>query len=159
MCDIFCGFQAKQLAMSDEGMCYGEDTQTAAPKETDIEVRLSIGALMNGNNQRLSAVSPKQNVINDIKEGLFATSAAFGEAARKFKDTVAEKANYSATASSKKPVYAAVETREAYPRMPWHDLQACVAGSAARDVAAHFIQVGTVVNNSVKKLISIRIDC
>ncbi len=24
--------------------------------------------------------------------------------------------------------------------MPWHDLQACVTGTAARDVSAHFVE-------------------
>jgi phosphatidylserine/phosphatidylglycerophosphate/cardiolipin synthase-like enzyme len=32
-------------------------------------------------------------------------------------------------------------TRELYPRMPWHDVQACVTGIPARDLAAHFVQV------------------
>lgn len=30
--------------------------------------------------------------------------------------------------------------RNTTPRMPWHDLGCCVQGSAARDVARHFIQ-------------------
>lgn len=34
-------------------------------------------------------------------------------------------------------------TRELYPRMPWHDIQACVTGLPARDLAAHFVQVVT----------------
>jgi len=32
------------------------------------------------------------------------------------------------------------ETRDMYPRMGWHDVQAVVSGQAARDVAAHFVQ-------------------
>ena len=35
----------------------------------------------------------------------------------------------------------ALEPREVHPRMPWHDVQASVTGLAARDVAAHFVQV------------------
>ena len=33
------------------------------------------------------------------------------------------------------------EIREGIPRMPWHDIQACVTGVAARDIAAHFVLV------------------
>lgn len=33
------------------------------------------------------------------------------------------------------------ETRDLYPRIAWHDVQAVISGSAARDVASHFIQV------------------
>jgi len=31
--------------------------------------------------------------------------------------------------------------RELYPRTGWHDCHASVAGLAARDIAAHFVQV------------------
>lgn len=30
--------------------------------------------------------------------------------------------------------------RNMTPRMPWHDIHACTYGSAARDIARHFIQ-------------------
>lgn len=30
---------------------------------------------------------------------------------------------------------------EMYPRMPWHDIHGCIAGSAAGDLASHFVQV------------------
>lgn len=30
--------------------------------------------------------------------------------------------------------------RNCFPRMPWHDVGACVVGAAARDIARHFIQ-------------------
>jgi phosphatidylserine/phosphatidylglycerophosphate/cardiolipin synthase-like enzyme len=32
-------------------------------------------------------------------------------------------------------------TRELFPRMPWHDVHACVTGLPTRDLAAHFVQV------------------
>lgn len=32
------------------------------------------------------------------------------------------------------------ETRDQYPRMPWHDLQVGVSGRVARDAASHFLQ-------------------
>ena len=38
-----------------------------------------------------------------------------------------------------------VEPRDLYPRMPWHDVQACVSGLTARDCAAHFVQVSIIV--------------
>jgi hypothetical protein len=38
------------------------------------------------------------------------------------------------------------ETRDMYPRMGWHDVQAVVSGNAARDVASHFVQVNTEIN-------------
>jgi hypothetical protein len=31
--------------------------------------------------------------------------------------------------------------RDYFPRMPWHDIHACVTGLPVRDLAAHFIQV------------------
>lgn len=34
-----------------------------------------------------------------------------------------------------------VNVRDLYPRMPWHDIHACVSGLPVRDIAAHFIQV------------------
>jgi hypothetical protein len=30
---------------------------------------------------------------------------------------------------------------EMYPRMPWHDVHGCVAGTVAKDMAAHFVEV------------------
>ena len=38
-----------------------------------------------------------------------------------------------------------LEPRDLYPRMPWHDVQACVSGLTARDCAAHFVQVTIIV--------------
>lgn len=35
----------------------------------------------------------------------------------------------------------ALDPREVYPRMPWHDIQASVTGLVARDIASHFVQV------------------
>lgn len=32
------------------------------------------------------------------------------------------------------------EARDAFPRMPWHDLEASISGAAVRDVASHFVQ-------------------
>jgi hypothetical protein len=34
------------------------------------------------------------------------------------------------------------ETRELYPRQPWHDVHAVVTGPIARDISSHFVQVG-----------------
>lgn len=50
------------------------------------------------------------------------------------------------TAPSKTPVSLAVQrrhgtARDMFPRMPWHDVHTFVGGAAARDVAAHYIQV------------------
>jgi len=52
-----------------------------------------------------------------------------------FKDAVLSKV------TAKKQKCNALEAREIYPRMPWHDLQCAVSGLVARDVAAHFVQV------------------
>jgi ribosomal protein L32 len=35
---------------------------------------------------------------------------------------------------------AALESRELYPRMGWHDIQCAISGRVARDIASHFVQ-------------------
>jgi hypothetical protein len=35
---------------------------------------------------------------------------------------------------------AALEPRELYPRMGWHDIQCAISGRVARDIASHFVQ-------------------
>lgn len=44
--------------------------------------------------------------------------------------------------SAKTPVQRPM--REVMPRMPWHDIHACVSSMAAKDLAAHFVQVDEV---------------
>jgi hypothetical protein len=37
------------------------------------------------------------------------------------------------------------QIKDVYPRMPWHDVHACVVGLPVRDLAAHFVQVSPFV--------------
>jgi hypothetical protein len=35
--------------------------------------------------------------------------------------------------------------REVIPRMPWHDVHACLSGLSVRDMACHFVQVQSII--------------
>lgn len=93
----------------------------------------------------ISHNSSRASIFNDLRSGFDAgleTSKTSLRSSIEFITAQIQtaKEHYNSVVAQKK-VTNTLEPRELYPRMPWHDVQASVTGLAARDCAAHFVQV------------------
>lgn len=80
-----------------------------------------------------STVSSVMDGLQQSRSTLAQTVDYFSTQFRVYKEQVSSFQRATKKASS-------LEQRDLFPRMPWHDVQAAISGSAARDLAAHFVQ-------------------
>ena len=92
------------------------------------------------NSVMTSAGGKRSSMYEEFKAGLESSKASI-RSSLEYIGAQIQTAKELYTRHLQQKAMGALEPREVYPRMPWHDVQASVTGLVARDVASHFIQV------------------
>ena len=129
----------------------GDNYDDADPSERSGTPTLSQSQSQRSNNNNNSPMrgstgastvrgSTSSSLYNDLKSGLEVSKNSLRSSIEFITSQIqTAKEHYNSRIAQKSGT--ALEPREVYPRMPWHDLQASVTGLVARDIASHFVQV------------------
>lgn len=124
--------QPEQPAQSVTQILYSDNI----PVATTVESAVALPAAMPEQTKTISPATKDRQRTSTLKDSWRTMLESIGN----LSDTV--KANFDTMRNEiAAEKVRADDLREGIPRMPWHDIQACVTGVAARDIAAHFVLV------------------